>query len=438
MVIRFVSPLGDVEQRTRQQRGDELFIKIFFTPEGTANPSPLYRNLQDEVPVHVSGFGGALLTRYDDCRQLLRDNRFGAGDGMPDGSFGGADTPELALRRERQAKRIAEGSLSMLALDPPSHTRQRSLVSRAFTPRMIERLKPRIVDLTDRCLDDLAAAGTGDVMELLAKPLPVSVISDMLGVPDADWPEIRGRVSELVAVLEPNATLEQLQLAEAANDVLFDYFRALVATRRSDPRDDLISGLIAAADGDDRLTENEILAVSVLLFAAGAETTTNLIGNAVHQLLSHPDALNRLWADPSLVPSMVEEVLRHDSPVQLDARVCLEPATFAGLDFDEGDRVITLLGAANHDPAHFSNPDAFDITRFAATDRGNSPEPVMSFGSGIHYCLGASLARAEGQIVFERLLQRFDPIEPAGDRVYRNSLVLRGLLSCPIRVSSSR
>lgn len=432
MVIRFVDPAPTEEQAARQQRGDELFLRIFFTAEGTAQPSPLYRQLQDEVPVHVSGFGGALLTRFDDCRALLRDNRFGAGDGMPDSSFGGADSPELAFRRERQSRRIDEGTLSMLGLDPPSHNRQRSLVSRAFTPRMIEKLKPRITELVDACLDQLADAGTGDLMELVAKPLPVSVISEMLGVPATDWPRIRDHVTELVAVLEPNATFEQLKAAEAANEVLFDYFRALIATRRVHPADDLISGLIAAADGDDRLTENEILAVSVLLFAAGAETTTNLIGNGTNQLLSHPQALAALWADPSLVPAAVEEILRFDSPVQLDARVCLEPVRFAGLDFEPGDRVITLLGAANHDPAHFPDPDTFDIRRYAASDR--AAEPVMSFGSGIHYCLGANLARAEGEIVFSSLIRRFSSISEAGDRVYRNSLVLRGLQSCPVTV----
>lgn len=408
-------------------------MRIFFTTEGTADPFPLYRELQDEVPVHVSGFGGALLSRYDDCRALLRDNRFGSGDGMPDSSFGGGNSPELASRQKRQAKRIEEGSLSMLGLDPPSHTRQRSLVSRAFTPRMIERLKPRITELVEGCLDELADAGTGDLMEFVSKPLPVSVISDLLGVPGTDWPEIRDRVTELVAVLEPNATLAQLETSEAANEVLFDYFRRLIADRRSHPGDDLVSGLIAAADGDDRLTENEILAVAVLLFAAGAETTTNLIGNGANQLLSHPDAMSRLWAEPGLAAAMVEEVLRFDSPVQLDARVCLEPVVFACLEFDAGDRVITLLGSANHDPARFPNPDTFDITRFAPGAPAAS-EPVMSFGSGIHYCLGANLARAEAEVVFAGLAQRFRSVEAAGERTYRNSLVLRGLQACPVTV----
>lgn len=414
----------------RQAAGDGALINIFASAEGLADPNPFYRQLREESPVHLSGFGGVVLTRYDDCRAILRDNRFGNGAAGPTGAFGG--NPEnVAFRQEMMARR-GDRPLSMLALDPPVHTRQRALVSRAFTPRRIEALRTRIADLAGECLDRLADAGTGDVMTILAEPFPVSVISEMLGVPASDWPEIRSLVTDLAQSLEPSANIEELKRAEAANNVLWGYFTDLVAVRRQAPADDLLTGLIQASDGDDQLSEGEILAVALLLFGAGAETTTNLIGNAFNALFNHPDQMERLWADPSLVPSAVEEVLRFDSPVQLDGRACTESADVAGVRFEPGDRVLTLLGAANRDPARFDDPDRFDVGRFAGDNRGDQ---VLSFASGIHHCLGANLARAEGQEVLAGLIRRFRRIEPAGERPYRRRVVLRGLTTCPVTVT---
>ncbi len=415
-----------------QARGDELFGRIFFTPEGFADPIPLYRMFREEVPVHLSGFGGAILSRYEDCRALLRDPRFGNGDAGPGSGFGDGESEASRYRKEMVERRKGRPT-SMLGLDPPDHTRQRSLVSRAFTPRTVDKLRPRIAQIVDECLDDLEASGGGDAMQLLAMPLPVSVISEMLGVPQADWPTIRDQVTDLVGSLEPSASKEELEKAEEAGAVLWQYFTGLLDTRRQDPQDDLFSALIAAADGGDKLSDGEILAVANLLFAAGAETTTNLIGNGLHQLLDHPDQMEALFANPDLVPSMVEEILRYDSPVQLDGRACLEPAEIAGLQFEPGDRVLTLLGAANHDPSKYDRPDEFDISRYHGPD---GAEPVMSFGSGIHYCLGANLAKVEGQEVFAGLVRRFGRIDAAGERTYRNRLVLRGLNECPISVGS--
>ncbi len=411
----------------QQRVGDEALVEVFASARGLADPNPFYRTLREQSPVHISGFGGTVFSRYDDCRAILRDNRFGNGEGGPDRAFGSIDPETLAYRREMEASR-RERPLSMLALDPPDHTRQRGLVSRAFTPRRIEGLRDRIAELVDERLDDLAGAGTGDAMALLAEPLPVSVIAEMLGVPETDWPEIRSLVSDLVQSLEPSASVDELKLSEAAANDLFDYFAGLVAVRRAEPRDDLISALIEARDDHDMLDEGEILAVANLLFAAGAETTTNLIGNGLNALFNHRDQLERLWADPSLVPTAVDEILRFDSPVQLDGRTCLEDAEACGVHFSRGDRLLTLLGAANRDPDHFEDPETFDVGR-----RG---EPVMSFGSGIHYCLGANLARVEGQEVFAGLIRRFARIEPAGDRAYRKRLVLRGLEQCPVTVVS--
>jgi cytochrome P450 len=386
--------------------------------------------------VHLSGFGGVVFSEYDTSRAILRDNRFGNGDlSNRRGPFGEGD-PELMAFRDKMLEEQSHHAQSMLGLDPPDHTRQRSLVSRAFTPRTVEKLRPRVAELVEVCLDEMAEAETCDVMETIAKPLPVSVISEMLGVPRTDWPEIRETVTDLVAALEPAATVPELELAMDARHVLRDYFTSLIAIRRADPRDDLLSGLIAARDEHDQLSESEILAVAILLFAAGAETTTNLIGNGVNQLLNHPEQMERLWQDPSLVPSAVEEILRFDSPVQLDGRSCLEAGEFAGVHFEEGDRVITLLGAANHDGKHFERPDEFDVTRYAGRNGSGPAEPVMSFGSGIHYCLGANLAKLEGQEVFAGLVRRFSTIEAAGDRPFRHRMVLRGLETCPVAVRS--
>ncbi len=413
-----------------QKLGDEALFEVFASARGLADPNPFYRTLRDQVPVHISGFGGTVFSRYDDCRAILRDNRFGNGDAGPNQSFGSGGPEALAYRKEMEARR-RERPQSMLGLDPPDHTRQRGLVSRAFTPRRIEGLRPRIAKLVDERLDVLSDAGTGDAMDLLAEPLPVSVISEMLGVPETDWPEIRVLVSDLVEALEPSATVEDLKKAEFASSELWHYFTDLVAIRRADPQDDLLSGLIEARDEQDMLSEGEILAVANLLFAAGAETTTNLIGNGLNALFNHPEQLDRLWRgpdpDPDLVAGAVDEILRFDSPVQLDGRVCLEDAEACGVRFAKGDRLLTLLGAANRDPAHFDDPESFDVER-----RG---EPVMSFGSGIHYCLGANLAKVEGQEVFAGLIRRFTTVEPAGERPYRKRLVLRGLERCPVTVT---
>jgi cytochrome P450 len=416
---------GEVDSELRSV-GDQALFEVFASAKGLADPNPFYRTLRERVPIHISGFGGTVFSRYDDCRAILRDNRFGNGDNGPDRSFGGGDPEVLAYRQEMEARR-ADIPESMLRLDPPDHTRQRGLVSRAFTPRRIEDLRPRIAALVEERLDVLAEAGTADAMSMLADPLPVSVISEMLGVPQDDWPEIRVLVSDLVESLEPSADIEELKAAEAAAQQLRAYFAELVARRRAEPADDLLTGLIEARDEQDMLSEGEILSVATLLFAAGAETTTNLIGNGLNALFDHPDQLARLWADPSLVPRAVEEILRFDSPVQLDGRMCLQDAEACGVRFSRGDRVLTLLGAANRDPSHFDDPETFDI--------GRQGEPVMSFGSGIHYCLGANLARAEGQEVFAGLIRRFASIEPAGDRPYRKRLVLRGLETCPVTVA---
>ena len=285
-------------------------------------------------------------------------------------------------------------------------------------------------------LDRIPTGEVTDVMEALAYRLPSAVISKMLGVPSSDWPRFREVVSRATVLLEPMIEDEDVVLAYEAQAELEEYFANLVAIRRKDPLDDLLSELIAVEEGSDRLTEMELISTAILLFGAGFETTTNLIGNGLLALLQHPDELTRLRVDLAaetagtrpqgvVMRSAVEELLRYDSPVQFDGRQVFDAIDLGGVPVPVGAEVITVLGAANRDPAHFSDPDRLDLHR----DEG----PPMSFAGGIHFCLGAALARAEGQIVFDGLLSRFSKIELATDTpVFRNRITLRGLTELPV------
>ncbi len=402
---------------------DHLLMELMLTPEGRRDPHRIYRQLRERAPRHKSDFGPLwILTRYEDCRTILRDNRFGKADPDPDASpnpvFG-------APRRRRTDVRLTK---SLLNLNPPDHTRLRGLVSRGFTPKRVDALRPAVGAMCDAVLDELAAAGEADVLDALAFPLPVRVIGELVGVPPADRDRFRPLVRTAAAALEPGTGDDVVDAALEAMDEMTDYFRSHIALRRSEPADDLTSVLIAAQEDEDRLTEDEMIATLILIFAAGFETTTNLIGNGLVTLLRHPDELARLRSDRSLLPAAVEEILRFESPVQLDARTALEDADLDGIAMPAGTMAITLLGAANRDPDVFDDPETFRIV---------PREPhVMSFASGIHYCLGASLARLEGQEVFGRLLDRFEHIELLDDEpAWRNSLVLRGLDHLNVRVS---
>lgn len=411
-----------------QRRGDTWLLELILTPEGIADPAPRYRRLREELPVFRSSNGVIFLSRFDDCRALLRDNRFGSGDDDGGGGMLAVDESEelREFRRQTREQRRSQGTRSLLFLNPPDHTRLRGLVNRAFTPRRIESMRESITALAEECLDDLAERGGGDAIDVLGW-LPVNVIGELVGVPRPDWSHFRGLVTRGVATLEPGATLEELTSARSAFEEMWAYFRELVAERRRAPADDLISALLEVEEAGDRLTENELISTTILLFSAGMETTQNLIGNGLGALFRNPDQQARLWADPALVDSAVEEMLRWDSPVQLDGRQALVDADVAGLDVAKGTTVITLLGAANRDPAQFSDPDRFDIGR----DEG----PPLSFASGIHYCLGANLARAEAQETFAGLIRRFAHVEQAGELVQRGRMTLRGFEAVPIRVT---
>ncbi|MCY3663879.1 MAG: cytochrome P450 [bacterium] len=397
---------------------DELLRRIVTDPGVIADPYPLLRELRETSPVHKLGFADYwILTRFEDCRAVLRDQRLGkpgAGDLVP--SLRGAPT------------RDAGGDRSMLFLNPPDHTRIRALVSRAFTPRRVEQLRASIETMTAELLDDLAAGGGDDLMARLAFPLPANVISELVGIPRSERDWLRPLILDLAATLEPGRGAEDAERARVSRDKVRDYLADLIDRRRAEPADDLLSGMIAAADGTDRLTQGEMVMSVILIYGAGFETTTNLIGNMVLTLLRNPDQFARLRADRSLVPATVEEVLRYEPPVQVDSRYAFEDVEVAGHVVQKGFVVMTLLGAANRDPAVIEDPDRFDV--------GRSEIPLLSFSSGIHYCLGASLARLEAQVVLAGLLDRFSTwtlLEESPP--WKPRLTLRGLARLPVALS---
>jgi cytochrome P450 len=381
-------------------------------PEFHADPYPFYRRLREEDPVHQSPLGFWVLTRYDDCVTALRDPRFGR-NGFAEllsAAYGDGVEPGTLPR-------------SMLFRDPPDHTRLRALVSKAFTPRVIEQMRGHIQDIVDGLLARVQAAGAMDVIADLAYPLPVTVICEMLGVPLADHESIRGWSADIARSLDAIGLPGDAEIVERgriARRALGDYFRRLVPGRRVEPRNDLLTGLIAAEEQGDKLSEGEVIAMCILLFIAGHETTVNLIGNGVRALLQHPEQLAKVRQDPALVPGGVEELLRYDSPVQRTARITNAEVELGGRALPAGAMVVAAIGAANRDPAVFADPDRLDVTRRDVRH--------ISFGSGIHFCLGAPLARVEGQIALGTLLQRAPRLalaETASE--WRESSVLRGL-----------
>lgn len=392
-----------------------------MSPSGRADPYPLYRRLREEAPIFKSMLGPWVLTRYDDCRAALRDPRFGKdwADFMM--SAGMDDWPEHDS--------LAYGGSSLLFSNPPQHTRLRGLVSKAFTPRRVDRLRESMREVLETLLEPLAEAGGGDLMNALAFPLPVTVIGELLGVPVEDRDEFRDRVRANTVTLEFGLTREQVAVADVAARWMIDYFADLIAEKRRRPADDMLSAMAEAEIDGDRLSDREIADMGLLLFAAGFETTTNLIGNGMYALLEHPDQLNQLRTDPDAMPGAVEELLRYDASIQISGRTALVETEVAGVAIPVGESVLTMLGAANRDPVRYEDPDRLDIRR---TDI----EP-LSFGSGIHFCLGAALARAEADETLRALLARFGTIELVETPRFRDQLGFRGLESLPIRCSAA-
>jgi cytochrome P450 len=388
-----------------------------MAPEFVADPYPTYRRLREEDPVHQSPLGFWVLTRYEDVVASLRDPRMVK---EPIAAF-------VAARFGLAAPPTGMG-LSMLDRDPPDHTRLRGLVSKAFTPRVIERLRPHIQQIVDGLLDRVEGDRSMDLIEQFAYPLPVIVICEMLGVLVADHERFKGWGLDIARGLDAIMLPPDSPVAERsvlARRALAEYFRGLIAERRAAPRDDMLSSLIAAEEAGDKLSEDELLATCILLLVAGHETTVNLIGNGSLALLRHPDQMRRLREDPGLIVTAVEELLRFDGPVQRTARIPSEDVTIGGKTIGKGEMVMPFIGAADRDPAQFPDPDRLDI--------GRQDNRHIAFGWGIHFCIGAPLARIEGQIAINTLLKRMPKLALAtAEPEHRQSLTLRGLTSLPV------
>ena len=405
--------VGSMLARERWQSG------VVYNPLSAAtaqDPYPVYAALRERGPVHRSRLMNAwMFSRHADIDTILRDHR----------RFGN-DPRKGRLSRRQRVNLPADEEFTMLFLDPPDHKRLRALVNKAFTPKAVNALEPHIRRLLGSLLDDIDDPSAFDLMQAVAQPLPVIVIAEMLGVPPEDRAQFKVWSDQRARMLEPLIDARERALAGAANKSLNDYFRPIIEERRAAPKDDIVSALAQAEEEGDRLTELEMLNMMRLLLIAGNETTTNLIGNGVLALLRHPDQLRRLRDDPSLIPSAVDELLRFDSPVQTDFRRALGDCEVNGFPLKKRDNIVLLLGSANRDPDVFENPDTLDVGR---GDRSH-----LSFGRGIHHCIGAPLARLEGRIVLEMLLERFSRISLLdGEPRFRNSIVLRGLESLPVR-----
>lgn len=398
-----------------------------FDPAFRADPYPFYDELRSTEPVHVTPFGSVVLSRYEDVVATLRSNEFSRDI---DATAHPPSDPALALRRERRRQLIAEGraAKTILNLDPPDHTRLRRLVSLAFTPSAIERLRPRVQSLVDDVLDQAAERGTMELVDDLAFPVPFQVISDLLAMPTERAAELREWSRSLTAALEPTATSVELDAADAAGRLMNEYLQDVITDRRRHPGDDLLSSLIAAEEAGDRLSPIELQSFVTLLYVAGHETTVNLIGNGTLALLRHPDELARWRRDPAHGAHYVDELLRYDGPVQLTVRIPTVPVRIGDVDVEPGTTVMPLLGAANHDPTVFADPHELRL------DRPNAARHV-AFSSGIHYCLGASLARLEAEVAIGSLVRRFETIELTDEPRWRDRLTIRGVERLPLRIA---
>jgi len=388
--------------------------------ENRADPYPLYKKWRDEAPMHHSEAGFWTLTRYDDIIAVLRDDRFSV-----DPRTATAPIEFLGPPPEDQSMFLDLSGRILLFTDPPDHTRIRGLVTKAFTRRTIEQIRPHVEEIVSDLLDKVGGQSTAghrevDVIEDFAYPLPALVICELMGVPVSDRDRFKGMSGDIAPILDPFTEPDVLQKAINTAGLFVMYFADLIEKRRADPQDDLLSALVAAEEGGQHLNMEELIGLCVLLFIAGHETTQNLIGNGLHALLRNRRQLERLRDDQSLSRNAIEELLRYDSPVQLTARSPVTDVEVSGETIRKGEQVVALLGAGNRDPVVFEDPDTLDITR--------DKIPVISFGGGVHFCLGAPLARLEGQIAFRQLLSRFPNIDLAEDEPqYRDTLTLRGL-----------
>ena len=406
----------------------EEIIGALMTPEGRDDPYPLYAAARELGPVkRVKDLPMFICTGYAEINSVLRDGEFGKAE------FD--SLPEEWLAQLAKDGSMETVSRSILSTTPPDHRRVRSLISAAFTQRRVAALEPAIARMTDALLDQLAELGEGgkpvDFMENFAFRLPVTVICELLGVPEQDRYHFRPLAHDLTVVLELMDNFKDLGAADAATVELRAYFTELAQRRREEPKDDLVSALVQVNDAHDgRLTDSELISNLTLLFVAGFETTTNLLGNSLYLGFEYPEVFDRVRKGEISVAAFIEEVLRYDSAVQLTSRTALvDGVVVGGRPVPKGEQVVLLIGAAHRDPRRFENPDVFDPTR---------PDNVpLSFGAGIHYCLGQGLARLEGQVALEKLIARFPDIALAAPPKRRDRLVLRGYETLPVTLGTA-
>jgi cytochrome P450 len=409
---------SDPDDMAARAAAQQLLADLFLGPD-MADPYPAYHRLRDRTPVLPLPDGTIVLTRHDDVYAALRNPDLG----KPEVGFGArrGEVPDDQIRRAME-----RWQRTILFANPPEHARLRRLISDVFTPRHVEQLRPQLTRAVDLYLDRLDSQPGADWISTVAQPLPVQVIAELLGIPGADYDVFAPAVRDLVNLFEPLAGADTVARAITAQDKLGGYLAGLLADKRRHPGDDLLSRL-AASRAADALDQTEMVATAVLLFAAGFETTTNLLGNGLYALLTRPAQLAALRQQPGLAESAVDEMLRYDSPVQLTSRAALRPCVVAGAELSAGQAVLVLIGAANRDPARYASPDELIITR--------GEGPGLSLSSGIHFCLGAHLARLEATETFTRLL-RFRHLELDSPPRRRPGRSLRGFAELRVTARS--
>lgn len=397
---------------------------ILGTPTFTDDPYPVYRRLREEDPVHWSDTWSVwVMTRYDDIQAVLRDPETFSNRGRFASLMG-----QLPAHIQLQAASVTRhNSSGMLQEDPPNHRRLRTLVRDAFTPRVIDGMRPRVREIIDGFLDEIDPTEPFDLIERLAFRLPITVISELMGLPRADSERFALWADDVASFQATgHADADNARRAARAIEAVEDYFREVCDARRRTPADDLISRLVMAREEGDRLTQEELLNMCVNLLFAGHQTTEHLIANGLHALLRHPDQLRLLYEQPDLLPSAVEECLRYESPIQRAWRRVDVDTTVRGRTLRAGDLVFAMLGSANRDPDVFDDPDRFDITR--------SPNRHLAFGYGIHFCIGAPLARLEAPLALGALLERWPGLRLAGESTRERNIHLRGFTELRVAV----
>jgi len=394
-----------------------------FDSKFNVNPYPTYHRLREEDPVHRYLIGGDwILTRYADVKAVLKSGCVRTDD-RPKSI---QERNKYLLHKEKNLDILAyTTSRFLFYMNPPDHTRLRGLVGKGFSSIVVERMRPHIQEIVDELLDKVRHKGSMDIVAELASPLSVSVISKLLGIPKEAQQQLHQWTNVLSRILDPLVSLKEYEAMNQATEEIQEYLRTLIAEREKDPQEDFISNLIAAKEESDRLSQKELLAICTLLFGAGEETTGNTIGNGMLALLQHPNQMEQLKREPTMIQSAVEEVIRYDSAIQMLTRIATDNLEIGNQTIKAGEKIVLCLGAANRDPAQFPNPDELNINR--------EQNHHLAFADGIHYCLGAALARVETQVAINTLIQTFPDLKLASNKLeWKKSIVIRGLKSLSV------